>query len=66
MKKLISLFLVLLFAQAAIAQVGSACPGLKNPANFTSGSTSGQFVGYYSGETGTKINQAPNDRCDGS
>ena len=60
MKKLISLFLVLLLAQAAIAQVGSACPGLKNPANFTSGSTSGQFVGYYSGETGTKINQAPN------
>ena len=38
----------------------SPCPGLKNPSSFTSGSTYGQYIGYYSGQTGSKISQAPN------
>ena len=36
------------------------CPGLKNPMSFTSGATSGAYVGYYSGQTGQKQRQAPN------
>lgn len=42
------------------AQATSACPGLKNPAAFTAGSTSGSVIGYYSGQTGEKLHQAPN------
>ena len=38
----------------------SPCPGLKNPASFTSGTTSGLYVGFYSGQTGNKATQAPN------
>ena len=60
MKKSIIILLAVLFGAAASAQVNSPCPGLKNPASFTSGSTAGQYVGYYSGQTGTKPNQAPN------
>ena len=60
MKRIIALTLATLLTTALHAQIGSACPGLKNPATFTSGSTTGQFVGYYSGETGTKPYTAPN------
>ena len=60
MKKLFFITLVLCLGISAYAQTGSACPGLKNPNSFTSGSTSGTFVGYYSGQTGTKPNLAPN------
>ena len=35
------------------------CPGLKNPASFTSGATSGSYIGYYSGQTGNRLNQIP-------
>ena len=37
-----------------------ACPDLKNPLSFTSGSTSGTYIGYYSGQIGNKILIAPN------
>ena len=45
---------------SASAQPMSPCPGLKNPASFTSGSTSGLYIGYYSGQIGTKPNSQPN------
>ena len=59
MKRLIALASVLLMCAGVMAQV-SPCPGLKNPASFTAGSTSGLYVGYYTGQTGTKPSQAPN------
>ena len=37
----------------------NACPGLKNPTSFTSGSTSGSFIGFYSGQTGNKPYRNP-------
>ena len=58
MKKYIAILMVLAYSTLICAQ--NPCPGLKNPASFTSGSTSGQYVGFYSGETGTKPSQAPN------
>ena len=59
MKKSVIILIALLVGAISNAQI-SYCPGLKNPASFTSGSTSGQYVGYYSGQTGEKINEAPN------
>ena len=65
MKKIFLLLSALAVAATTYAQSGSPCPGLKNPASFTSGSTSGVYVGYYSGQTGEKPHgsgnyQAPN------
>ena len=60
MKKYIVLLFTLVYGTIVFAQPNSPCPGLKNPSAFTSGSTSGQFVGFYSGQTGTKPSQAPN------
>lgn len=61
MKKIVLLALALMIGIIANAQTGiSACPGLKNPTSFTSGSTSGTYVGYYSGQTGSKPSTAPN------
>ncbi len=60
MKKILSIVVALLLTAATYAQIGSACPGLKNPASFTSGSTSGPFTGYYSGQTGNKPYLIPN------
>ena len=60
MKKIIVILLALLYGTMLSAQQNSPCPGLKNPASFTSGSTTGQFVGFYSGQTGTKPAQDPN------
>ena len=53
MKKLVVLIFGLILCASLDAQ-NSPCPGLKNPNSFTAGSTSGSFVGYYSGETGSK------------
>ncbi|MBQ9864253.1 MAG: hypothetical protein IJM33_02825, partial [Bacteroidales bacterium] len=58
MKRYAPFLLLLMLGMTAIAQI-SPCPGLKNPASFTSGSQSGMYVGYYSGQTGTKLTQAP-------
>lgn len=60
MKQLLSIITLLLFLASVHAQNTSPCPGLKNPAAFTSGSTSGAYVGYYSGQTGDKGFIAPN------
>ncbi|MBQ0161261.1 MAG: hypothetical protein KBT28_11665, partial [Bacteroidales bacterium] len=60
MKKLLLLAMALMLGWAANAQNTSACPGFKNPASFTSGSTSGANIGYYSGATGVKNNDSPN------
>ena len=60
MKKFIIILLAMLSGAMAYAQFLSPCPGLKNPSSFTSGSTGGQYVGYYSGQTGEKASQAPN------
>lgn len=60
MKKFIIILLAMLSGAMAYAQFLSPCPGLKNPSSFTSGSTGGQYVGYYSGQTGEKTAQAPN------
>ena len=65
MKRIFLFLSALAVVAAAYAQSGSPCPGLKNPASFTSGSTSGVYVGYYSGQTGEKPHgsgnyQAPN------
>ena len=57
MKRTIVFLLAVLCGSLASAQLNSPCPGLKNPASFTSGSTSGMYVGYYSGQTGSKPNQ---------
>ena len=52
---------LLLSTTAAFAQSSlSPCPGLKNPASFTSGSTTGTYIGFYSGQTGQKQNSLPN------
>ena len=61
MKRLATIIVLMTVVAVSHAQL-SPCPGLKNPASFTSGSTSGLFVGYYSGQTGTKQNYyvAPN------
>lgn len=59
MKKIIPLMLALMLGFSTWAQNNPACPGLKNPASFTAGSTSGIFVGYYSGQTGSKPYTAP-------
>ena len=59
MKRIVFLTLMLILGAGLHAQNTSACPGLKNPASFTSGSTSGLFVGYYSGQTGNKPSVAP-------
>ena len=59
MKKSI-LTIVLLAMVAGVMAQNSPCPGLKNPASFTSGSTYGTFVGYYSGQVGNKADQEPN------
>ncbi|MBR3411702.1 MAG: hypothetical protein IKG81_03330, partial [Bacteroidales bacterium] len=60
MKKFIILLTALLCATELLAQNVSPCPGLKNPASFTSGSTSGLYVGFYSGQTGSKNSNDPN------
>lgn len=60
MKRIIFIALALMLALDAFSQANSPCPGLKNPMTFTSGSTSGAYIGYYSGETGTKPYVAPN------
>ena len=60
MKKIIIILTALLCSAELLAQVLSPCPGLKNPASFTSGSQSGMYVGFYSGQTGNKATQAPN------
>ena len=59
MKKSI-LTIVLLAMVAGVMAQNSPCPGLKNPASFTSGSTYGTFVGYYSGQVGNKADEEPN------
>ncbi len=59
MKKFV-VFTILFVLCASLHAQNSPCPGLKNPASFTSGSTSGAFVGFYSGQTGTKSNSDPN------
>ena len=55
-KKIVVVMIAMLLgtATAIQAQSNSPCPGLKNPNSFTSGSMSGSFIGYYSGETGSK------------
>ena len=53
-------FLILLVLSTTVRAQLSPCPGLKNPAAFTSGTTSGLYVGFYSGQTGNKATQAPN------
>lgn len=60
MKRIILIALAMMLAVNAFSQANSPCPGLKNPASFTSGSTSGMYVGYYSGQTGTKPYITPN------
>ena len=60
MKRVIVILTSLMLGIAASGQTLSPCPGLKNPASFTAGSTSGVYVGYYSGQTGTKPSSAPN------
>ena len=60
MKRIILIALAMMLAINAFSQATSPCPGLKNPASFTSGSTSGMYVGYYSGQTGTKPYITPN------
>lgn len=60
MKQLLSIITCLLLLASIHAQNTSPCPGLKNPASFTSGSTSGSYIGFYSGLTGTKPQIAPN------
>ena len=57
MKKLIVLILGVILCATLYAQ-NSPCPGLKNPNSFTSGSMSGSFIGYYSGQTGNKPSSA--------
>ena len=59
MKRTFIFILLLAMAACAMAQ-NSPCPGLKNPASFTSGSTYGTYVGYYSGQVGEKADQEPN------
>ncbi len=59
MKKVVVLTLIVVLCASLHAQNNSPCPGLKNPASFTSGSTTGQFVGFYSGQTGEKLAQDP-------
>ena len=54
MKRIAFILVALTLAIAANAQSNSPCPGLKNPASFTSGSQSGVYIGYYSGQTGEK------------
>ena len=60
MKKTIALLIVILCGATLMGQPNSPCPGLKNPASFTSGSSAGTYVGFYSGQTGEKISQSPN------
>ena len=60
MKRIAFILVALTLAIAANAQNNSPCPGLKNPASFTSGSQSGVYIGYYQGQTGVKNNTAPN------
>ena len=61
MKRSIILAILFILGISAYAQTNtSACPGLKNPAAFTAGSTSGTTIGYYTGQTGEKLHQAPN------
>ena len=60
MKKQAFLIICLFLITGMRAQI-SPCPGLKNPASFTSGSTFGEYVGFYSGQTGEKRGSiAPN------
>ena len=62
MKKITTFIILTTLAIVIQAQI-SPCPGLKNPASFTSGSTFGEYVGYYEGQTGEKIHPngvAPN------
>ena len=60
MKKFFIIVVGLLLGANVFGQTNtSACPGLKNPASFTSGSTTGQYVGFYSGQTGNKPYTAP-------
>ena len=60
MRKFILILAILLCGAELLAQNTSPCPGLKNPSSFTSGSTSGMYVGFYSGQTGTKNQSDPN------
>lgn len=59
-RTIILVAIAMLICTTVRAQVTNRyCPGLKNPATFTAGATSGQYVGYYSGQTGSKPSQAP-------
>ena len=60
MKKIALLLMAMAVFTAVSAQPTSPCPGLKNPASFTSGSTSGTYVGFYSGQTGQNSSSDPN------
>ncbi len=60
MKQLLFIITCLLLLASTHAQNTSPCPGLKNPASFTSGSTFGMYTGYYSGMTGHKNHTSPN------
>ena len=59
MNKQAFLIICLFLITGMRAQI-SPCPGLKNPAAFTSGSTFGEYVGFYSGQVGTKDEITPN------
>ena len=59
MKKIALLLMAMAVFTAVSAQPTSPCPGLKNPASFTSGSTSGTYVGFYSGQTGQNSSSDP-------
>ena len=57
MKQFLSAIITfLLFIASSQAQNSFTCPGLKNPAAFTSGSQVGLLRGFYSGQTGYKSN----------
>ena len=53
------LIIVLLALAVSVGAQNNPCPGLKNPASFNDGVTTGSNRGFYSGQTGTKASQAP-------
>ena len=60
MKKSIILVFAILYGVVLMGQPNSPCPGLKNPSSFTAGASAGTFVGFYSGQTGSK----PSSSCE--
>ena len=60
MKKSIILVFAILYGVVLMGQPNSPCPGLKNPSSFTAGTSAGTFVGFYSGQTGSK----PSSSCE--